>query len=495
MKFINRVRPNYRAKISTQRIMRDLTIALTVLVFAAVYYYTKTFGFNVGKRVLYVTLTAVLVNIAIELLFGLIQKKSVKEVFTQQFPWVTGLIFALAIPVTTTLYVVGMTTAIGVIFGKVLFGGFGQNIFNPAGIGRAVVGSSFSNAFLKTLFTSSDVYTSATPAQVMNSFNWLPSNDALASKAFEALTLKDVALGNHFGAIGETFAVLIIILGIFLAIRKVIDWRIPVVYIGTLFVSAWIIGLVNGVTSITYPLVFIFSGGALFGAVFMLTDPVTCPTQRTGRVVFAFGAAIITLIIRFKANLPEGVVFSILIMNMLTPLIEDLMDGQQTRLKKRYLYSTLTMVLIAAVSIGWISTTVVVAEPQLDLGSKVAMDDKEVLKYKVLDIQSKADGSNTEFTVSVQGYGLKAEFPKPEYKENIFVVVVDSSNKIVSAKMEQFGDTAGIGDVINDDLYFSEFVGKDLSNPSEELDTVSGATVSSYSFISALHAISEELGE
>ena len=108
----------------------------------------------------------------------------------------------------------------------------------------------------------------------------------------------------------------------YLIARRVIDWRIPVVYVGTLFIAAWIIGAVNGL-GIWYPLTFVLSGGVLFGAVFMLTDPVTCPTQVTGRVVFAMGAAVITLLIRFLANAPEGVVFSILIMNMLTPLIED----------------------------------------------------------------------------------------------------------------------------------------------------------------------------
>lgn len=494
MEFISRIRPNYRDKISTMRIMIDLTIALVVLTIASIIYYTNKVSIEVGLRVLYVVLTAVVVNIVLEVLIGYFQKRSVKEIFTQQFPWVTGLILALCIPLTTRLYVVGMTTAIAVIFGKVIFGGFGQNIFNPAGVGRAIVGSAFTGAFLSTFDKTNDVFTNATPANLMNSFSWLPTDAAFESKAFAHMQLQDFAMGNHFGSIGETFSLLIIILGIFLVIRKVIDWRIPVVYIGTLFVASMIVGLVAGV-GLWYPLAFVMSGGALFGAVFMLTDPVTCPTQRTGKVVFAMGAAIITFLIRFKGNAPEGVVFSILIMNMLTPMIEDFFDGQQTRLKSKYLYSTLAMLALVGLSVVWVTTTTKAELPKLDLGEPVALTQEGVDRYKVDSIEMTEEGGNKVFTVSVQGYGLRdAEFPSPDYKENIFVVTVDSSNKIVAAEMSQFGDTAGIGDVVDDDLYFETFIGKDLSNDSESYDVVSEATKTSYSFLRALQAITEELG-
>lgn len=494
MKFINRVRPNYRDKISTMRIMIDLTIGLLVVTAASAFYYTKNVSTQAGLRVLYVVLTAVLVNIAIEVMFGLFYKKTVKSVFKQQFPWITGLIFALAVPVTTKLYVVGMTTAIGVIFGKVLFGGFGQNIFNPAGVGRAIVFSSFSKPVVETLVNSNDVFSSATPANLMNSFNWLPTADAVGSKAFEHISFSDLAFGNHFGTIGETFAIIIVLVGLYFAIRKVIDWRIPVVYVGVLFISSWIIGAVNGL-GIWYPLAFVMSGGVLFGAVFMLTDPVTCPTQVTGRVVFAFGAAIITMLIRFKANLPEGVVFSILIMNMLTPMIEDFFDGQQTRLKKKYITSVVAMILVTALSVTWITTTVDAQGPVLDLGTPVTFEEEKLERYEAVITNTKADGANTIFTVEAEGYGLvESEYPNPSYRENIFEITVDASGKIVAAKMTQFGDTEGFGDKVDDSLYFEKFIGKDLTSASEEFDTISSATITSYSFISALRAVSQELG-
>ncbi|NLC54664.1 MAG: RnfABCDGE type electron transport complex subunit D [Erysipelothrix sp.] len=494
MNFISRVSPNYRDKQSTVGMMVELTIGLLVVLAASVYYYTTKVDLTVGLRVLYVAAAAVLSNIVIEVAVGLKNKKSVKDVFVQEFPWVTGLIFALCIPVTTNLYVVAMSTAIGVIFGKVIFGGFGQNIFNPAGVARAIVFSSFAKPVVESVVKTSDVFTSATPANLMASFSWLPSAAAFDSKAFTHLGLKQLLMGDHFGAIGETFALVLIIVGIVLAIRKVIDFRMPLIYVTTLFVSAGIIGMINGL-GVWYPLAFVMSGGALFGAVFMITDPVTCPTQKTGRVIFAFGAAIITLLIRFKANLPEGVVFSILIMNMLTPVIEDFLDGQQTQMKKTYLISALSMVLITGLSVTWVAASTKAVEPVLDLGVKTTIVAEEVTRYETEITNQSVDGANTVFIVAAEGYGLKdSEYPNPAYTENIFEITVETaSSKIVSISMTQFGDTKGFGDIINDDLYFDKFIGKDLSNDSEEYDTVSNATKTSYSLISALNAVAQEL--
>ena len=493
MNFITRKSPNYRQKRSTVRMMVELSIGLLVVTLASAYYYTTKVDISVGLRVIYIVATAVLVNIAIEVAYGIYKKKSVKDVFVQEFPWVTGLIFALCLPVTTNLYVVGMSTAIGVVFGKVIFGGFGQNIFNPAGVARAIVFSSFAKPVVESVVKTSDVFTSATPAGLMATFSWLPSAAAFDSKSFAHLGLKQLLLGDHFGAIGETFALVIIVVGILLAVRKVIDWRMPFVYITTLFVASGIVGMANGL-GIWYPLAFTMSGGALFGAIFMITDPVTCPTQKTGRVIFAFGAAIITLLIRFKANLPEGVVFSILIMNMLTPVIEDFLDGQQTVDKKKYLISTLSMILIAVLSVVWITTSTVVAEPVLELGQKEAITEEVVERYAAQVTDTTSVDGNTVYTVEAEGYGLvDSEYPNPAYKENIFEVTVDSSNKIVLIEMTQFGDTKGFGDLIDDDLFFETFIGKDLSNTSEEYDTMSNATLSSHSLLSALNAVAQEL--
>ena len=493
MNFISRVSPNYRDKQSTVSIMVELTIGLLVVLAASAYYYTTKVDLSVGLRVFYIAGVAVLANIIIEVLMGLKNKKSVKNVFVQEFPWVTGLIFALCIPVTTNLYVVAMSTAIGVIFGKVIFGGFGQNIFNPAGVARAIVFSSFAKPVVESVVKTSDVFTSATPANLMASFSWLPSAEVFGSKAFDHLGLKELLMGDHFGAMGETFALVIIIVGIALALRKVIDWRMPFIYLTTLFVASGIVGMINGL-GIWYPLAFVMSGGALFGAVFMITDPVTCPTQKTGRVIFAFGAAILTMLIRYKANLPEGVVFSILIMNMLTPVIEDFLDGLQTKMKKTYLMTVLSMVLIAGLSVTWVTASTKVAEPVLELGTPTIVTEEITERYAAIVTNTETIDGNTVYTVESEGYGLvESEYPNPAYKENIFEISVDGSSKVVSIKMSQFGDTKGFGDLVDDDLFFEKFIGKDLLNSDEEYDTMSNATITSYSLVSALNAVAQEL--
>ncbi|MFQ8582059.1 MAG: RnfABCDGE type electron transport complex subunit D [Holdemania massiliensis] len=146
-------------------------------------------------------------------------------------------------------------------------------------------------------------------------------------------------LGNMFvglypGAIGETSALVILVVGVILAIRKVIDWRVPATYLITLFVLGAGVGMMHG-APISYALFHLLTGGAMFGAVFMMTDPVTNPTSAAGRIMFAIGCAVITIVLRLRSNLPEGVMYSILIMNMLTPWIESLTDGQQIKMKSK----------------------------------------------------------------------------------------------------------------------------------------------------------------
>ena len=141
-------------------------------------------------------------------------------------------------------------------------------------------------------------------------------------------------VGLYPGAIGETSALVILVVGVILAIRKVIDWRVPATYLITLFVLAAGVGLMHG-APISYALFHLLTGGAMFGAVFMMTDPVTNPTSAAGRIMFAVGCAVITIVLRLRSNLPEGVMYSILIMNMLTPLIESLTDGQQIKMKSK----------------------------------------------------------------------------------------------------------------------------------------------------------------
>ncbi len=153
---------------------------------------------------------------------------------------------------------------------------------------------------------------------------------------------KGLFLGTYPGALGETFTLAIVIIGIFLIVRKIIDWRVPVVYLGTIFVMTAIIAIITGVGSyhgipgfLWYPVLHLLLGGVVFGGFFMLTDPVTSPTSAAGRTIFALGAGILTVLIRMTGNLPEGCLYSILLMNMMTPLIESALDGKQLDILKK----------------------------------------------------------------------------------------------------------------------------------------------------------------
>ena len=212
-----------------------------------------------------------------------------------------------------------------------------EDPFNPAAVGRAIIFASFMGA-------TTDLVTSATPTTVIAStYNWLPATSSVLDTFLEQFGgFMGLALGTYPGAIGETFSIAIILVGIYLAFRQMIDWRVPVTYLGGIFVLTAIVALLTGIESyhgipgfIWYPVLHLLTGGVIFGGVFMLTDPVTSPTSAGGRVIFALGAAVLTVLIRLKANLPEGCLYSILLMNLFTPMIENALDGKQLEIKKK----------------------------------------------------------------------------------------------------------------------------------------------------------------
>lgn len=234
-----------------------------------------------------------------------------------------------------------------------MFGGFGYNIYNPAAVGRAVIFASFSGAATKLV-------TSATPTGVLAStFRWLPgTQDALESYLNYTGGWGGLFLGTYPGALGETFALLILLLGIWLIWRNVIDWRIPVFYCGTIACIALVVALLEGIESyhgipgfLWYPALHLLTGGVLFGGVFMLTDPVTAPTVPSGRIFYAICAGAITALIRLKGNLPEGCLYSILIMNTFTPMIEGALDRPQLQqMKKAWIMIACSAILALCVA-------------------------------------------------------------------------------------------------------------------------------------------------
>ncbi len=337
MKFTFNVSPNLRQQQSTKRIMFELMLGLAVVYLFSLVYYFAEYGSSYALQDVMLLLVSLAVALITESVFALVLKKEVKKYLSGSFGWITAIILTMMCTIDISPYALGVSTFFCIFFGKLLFGGFGNNIFNPAAFGRAVVFNAFVGA-------TTNVVTSATPLTVLaTTFSWLPGSESAITQMMDSVGgLGTLFTGWYAGAIGETSALLILIVGAVLAYRQVIDWRVPVVYLGAIFVFTAIIAAFCGIGSynglpgfIWYPLVHLLSGGVVFGAVFMLTDPVTSPTSAQGRVLFALGAAILTVLIRMKANLPEGCLFSILIMNMLTPLIESAMDGKQLVIRNR----------------------------------------------------------------------------------------------------------------------------------------------------------------
>ena len=337
MKFTFNVSPNLRQQQSTKRIMFELMLGLAVVYLFSLVYYFAEYGSSYALQDVMLLLVSLVVALITESVFALVLKKEVKKYLSGSFGWITAIILTMMCTIDISPYALSVSTFFCIFFGKLLFGGFGNNIFNPAAFGRAVVFNAFVGA-------TTNVVTSATPLTVLaTTFSWLPGSESAITQMMDSVGgLGTLFTGWYAGAIGETSALLILIVGAVLAYRQVIDWRVPVVYLGAIFVFTAIIAAFCGIGSynglpgfIWYPLVHLLSGGVVFGAVFMLTDPVTSPTSAQGRVLFALGAAILTVLIRMKANLPEGCLFSILIMNMLTPLIESAMDGKQLVIRNR----------------------------------------------------------------------------------------------------------------------------------------------------------------
>ena len=304
MKFAFNVSPNLRQKQSTKQIMLELMIGLLVVFAFSLFYYGTEYGSSYVLQAIKLLAVSVIVALLTEIAFAFFTRKGqkfdfayIKKFLSGSFGWITAIILTMMCPISISFYALGVATFFAIFFAKLLFGGFGNNIFNPAAVGRAVIFATFVGA-------STDIITMATPTTVIaSSYNWLVVDPEMITTMMDEIGgLPTLFTGMYPGAIGETSALVILIVGIILSIRKVIDWRIPVVYLGSIFVLAMGIALFKGVGSygslpgfIWYPLLHLLTGGVMFGAVFMLTDPVTSPTSAQGKCIFALGAAVLTL--------------------------------------------------------------------------------------------------------------------------------------------------------------------------------------------------------
>lgn len=290
--------PHVRSKESIQSIMRDVIIALVPATAAGIYYF--------GLRALILIVAAIISAVFFEWLYEKITKKPVT--INDLSAVVTGLLLAMNLPASAPVWVAIVCSAFAIIFAKQLFGGLGQNFINPALAGRAFLLASYPTEMTTWVVPNglaADAATYATPlAQLKNG-------------ALDA-SLKQLVMGQVGGTIGETCAIALIIGGIYLLYKHVISWKIPVIYIATVFILFAVIGR----HGMRMPLQEIFAGGVMLGGIFMATDYASSPVTPKGQVIFAVGAGLLTYLIRTFGGYPEGVSYSILIMNCCVPLIE-----------------------------------------------------------------------------------------------------------------------------------------------------------------------------
>ncbi len=359
MKFTFKPSPNYRNQVSTSDIMRYVTEALIcVVVYSAVSYGTQ-FGLQYAIRVVLMTVCAVVASLLTEAIyFKMIKSKNIWKDVCHSYGWITGMIIVLITKIDVSYYAIFVSTVIAIVFGKLVFGGFGQNIFNPAAFGAALIMNSFGSSVDAKVTT--DVLSGATPLTSMSTQGWASNGTVLSSVISEFGGIGSMLIGNYATVIGGSCAILLILAGVYLIYRKAIDPRLSVTYFVTVFVISLITGLIHG-SGIQFAIFNLLVGGVLFCGVFMITDPVTTPVSIPGKYLFAVCAGCLTLLIRWKASLPDGALFSILLMNMLTPAIDKACDGSQIKdagkLKKNVLIISAIVVVITVLVGATLSTS------------------------------------------------------------------------------------------------------------------------------------------
>ncbi|MEW6088318.1 MAG: RnfABCDGE type electron transport complex subunit D [bacterium] len=288
--------PHILDHLELKRYMFFVIIALMPSVIASVYFF--------GTRVIKIILVSYIFGGIVEVAFALIRKKDIEEGF-----FVTGLIFPLILPPTVPLWIVASGIIFGTFFGKEVFGGTGRNIFNPALTGRVFITIAFPEIMTASWQVPlTDAITSATPLTMFKTEHFITS-------------YRDLLMGNVSGSLGETFRLGIIIGGVFLMWTKVSNWRVPFSYLGSVFMFS-LAGNMLFPSKIAPFLFQLLSGGLLFCAMFMATDPVTSPFTREGKYVFGVLCGLFTVLIRSFSGYVEGVMFSILLMNAFSPLID-----------------------------------------------------------------------------------------------------------------------------------------------------------------------------
>ncbi|MGI6329910.1 MAG: RnfABCDGE type electron transport complex subunit D [Bacilli bacterium] len=467
--------PYLKDQENTNKMMKRLLLSLIPIILFAIYkngiypYWEGSSSLGEAFRPLFLILIASGTSILAETLYvSLVLKKKkedLKEYLKHSYALFPGLFLALISPYNTPYWLIIFGSITATILGKMLFGGFGYNIFNPALIGSLFMTSSYGalitsrGGYLNPL--EIDTITSSTPLMSVSKVNYLFN---FSDISFKFGTLFDYFFGFIPGALGETSKILILIALIYLIITKVIKWRIPLLYLLTVFIMTFIIGFSNGM-GFWYPLFHLLSGGLLFGAVFMATDPVTSPITKKGQILFALSLGLLTVILRFLTSYPEGVLTAILTMNMFVFILDKI--GVKGELNKKGFLSLLLIFFIIILGISFY------------IGNSLKNID---VKEEITTItEIKKEGSLTKYYVSTKGFAglIKAEVITRD--NQIKEIKIISQNESYWKKIE------------SNDYLNTLIINQDNIN---NVDAISGATFTSESLKEIMvRVIKEEFKE
>lgn len=448
--------PFLNSKNKTSKMMLHLFIALLPIIIFS-FYKNGVIPYNAGLTdikglllPLMVIILPALTSFLTEMLYASIfLKTDALKYVKNSFSFYPGLFLGLIMPLNTPFSMLILGAFIATLIGKLLFGGFGNNIFNPALVGRLFIITAYAITFGKYAYHNSyelDTIASSTPLTNASLVEGIGSYNELVRPYG---SLMNFFVGTIPGAVGETSALLCIIAFIYLTLTKTIKWRIPVFYIGTVFVMAFIIGLFNDLER-TYSLFQILSGGLMFGAVFMATDPVTSPTTFVGQALYGISLGILTIIFRHLTPFPEGVLTSILTMNMLVFIIDKIGVRARFNIKRSIPYFSVLSILLLGIScyigIGYRKGNNTETDPNFEIYSK------------------EVNGDTVTYMVGEKGYSstLKAQ------------IVITNNNVVSYEVLEQ------------NDSYYSKitqanYINTLIKNQTKlnDVDTVAGVTFTS----------------
>ena len=300
--------PHIRGNFRTNRIMLDVVLALLPALAVGIW--------MLGIRALLVTLLCIVSAVAAEWLFSLVTKT--RNTVVDGSAVVTGLLLAMTLPASVPYWLAAAGSVFAIIFVKALWGGLGQNVFNPALAARAAMLLIFPVGM--TRYAGVDGVTAATPLHHM------------VMPALPEESILDMFLGNCPGSIGEISALALLLGGAYLVVRKVISIRIPVAYLGTVAVLTLVFHKTDA--PVEWMLYHLFSGGLMLGAIFMATDYATSPATAVGQIVYGIGCGALTVVFRYFGLFPEGVTYAILLMNACVWVIDRVTAHRRFGVKK-----------------------------------------------------------------------------------------------------------------------------------------------------------------